>query len=612
MASPAANIGDPRLPPPSRHSDHEHGDMGAGTAPGLSHEGGSRTRARIGRTVDALARRATDGIRHPSPFTRALAVVVLTVTFVSALTYYGAREFAGRAAESRGAAEAQSIASHSGRLATGDAYAAYLQILRFAADPVVASPVTTAPERRGALHQLLFENTNMFDSLVVADLRGRMLTTTDASISGVRGSEAYLEARATVGPANSDIMLDADVAYVEFAAPLLGADGEPWGILVGRSTPGRVWTNTLHASVDGSRNVILNSDGRFSAGVAESAIGTPWRGQPLPNGTVRADISGTDSICGLHAIGRDTIIDRGWNVAACLPVALVRGEHSQAIGNLALVTLAGAVLAIIVTGGALRFVLQARPPLLMLPSPSGDVTHPDENSGTTGQPTPAAADTAEARRGATVQPGALALIEAYEERNARVAAHLREAVRAKLLTGTTQAGESYRLAPTDPAIAKDLHDRAMQQLDEARERDLRHVSQEIHPDLVRLGLPAALRGLARDLADVIDLVLDVDFTADAVDGGDDRRSLDDGRRRAAYRLALDAARTLASAGAAMATLRLRREDGRLELSLEAETSGEVEPERLTASRLTLEAYGGDVTAAAAAGHAFVRGTLPVE
>ena len=67
------------------------------------------------------------------------------------------------------------------------------------------------------------------------------------------------------------------------------------------------------------------------------------------------------SICGLAPIGRDTQIDRGLNVASCLPTSLIEAEHGHAMGKQGLVTLAAAVLAVVLGIGLLLLFGRAGP-----------------------------------------------------------------------------------------------------------------------------------------------------------------------------------------------------------------------------------------------------------
>jgi len=590
-------------------------------------------------------------LRRPAATQTAIAALALAVAFVAVIAYYGARTFTGRAADERAANEATSFAAHSGKLATGDAFDGYIQILRYAEDPVLTARAASARDRSDAMQRLLYLNTNKFSSLTIADRSGIVLATTEPSITGMRDSFVFAETRANLGPANSDVVLPSpgSAGYVEYGAPLHDPDGAVWAFLIARGDPARLFTPALAATVDGSRNVIINSQGEFAAGVPDASIGQPWRGSSVGDGGIRANIDGVDSICGLAPIGRDTQIDRGLNVASCLPATLIQVEHAHAMGKQGLVTLAAAVLAVVLGAGLLR--LAHAPRVATSPAPreaaEAQALPPepaDLGAAFTGEAVsaPDAADPApadapgELDAGAALhaadEPGtpdrdadrepapdppeplpsvvvnadvdALALIEAFEERNARLATRLRDGVQARLLIAATRATEAFRAAGEDHvdaeledavhARARELHELAMQDIDDVRQRELRAIGQELHPGLVRLGLPGALRALAKDLADEIGVTLDVDPAADRLGAA----GLPPPLRLALYRFALEASRVVATGDEPACTVTVRRHDGAVSVAVASEgTDARIAfDRRLTAMTLALEAYGGTVEA----------------
>ena len=554
--------------------------------PGTS-QGGDGARARYGRA--RVFGRALPNWRPSitfSPFALALALAAAAVVALGALTYYGAREFSGRAADRRAAEEATSLARHSATLATGDAFDGYLQILRYAEDPAVRDPATPREERRAAMWQLLFLNTNDFVALAVADNEGRVLASTDPAMEHISGSPAYLETRASDNPANSDIIVPepGKPGYVEFTAALHDTDGSVWGIIFGRADPERLWRSTLKASVDGSHNIIINNQGMMATGVPVADLGSAWAGRPANDGSVRATIAGVDSICGLGPIGESTRIDRGWHVAACLPASLIQAQNQDALDRQELITVAGAVLIIALAAAALRAILAPRTPVLMLaaPAPAPDDTQEETPAAPSMPPAPA------------VDVDAIELIRAYEKRNARLGGQLRDAIKARLLIVASQEDEAFRLAGADDDLARTLHDSAMEELERVREVELRTLGDELHPEVVRLGLPAALKALRRNLEDLLSLRLDIDPRADPLGPADGQRAFDESRRLILYRLALESVRLFAAAGARSCVLTLVRTDHGASISLE----GPVDPESsfdvagLDATRIAVDAYGG--------------------
>jgi hypothetical protein len=551
--------------------------------------------------LPALARRSgalRAGLPTVSPHLQAITVAAAALAFLAALTYYASGTFTGQAADRRGAAEAQSLARLSGRLATADAYNAYLEMLRYAADPAVRAPATRPDVRRAAMQQLLYVNTNNLSTLIVADRSGLVIASTDPAILDVRDSTAFQDARSTFVASNSDVIFppDGGRGYVDFATPLTDAAGTTWAILVGRADPARLWAPMLLSQADASRSVVISGDGRIAAGVPDPLLGRPWQGQPLPGDSVRTPIDGHDSICGLSPIGQGSRIDRGFTVATCLPASVIEGEQRRALDRQAIVTAAGLVLALVLAAAALVFANRRPRPLLMLAAPHDGEAEERPEAAEPMAPPPSEPDGPPTGAEAPAMPPAVdvdaaALIEAYERRNERIAELLREDLRARLLVSGTQAAEAFRRASPDDDEAVSLHAQALEELEGVRDRELRRIEQELYPAVVRLGLPNALKALRRDLAGDIDLTLELDPLADALDEDEGRAAIDVPRRVVLYRFVLETARALAEAGATSAFVTLSRRDGEISLCVTSAEASVEEP-AFDASRLALEAYGG--------------------
>jgi hypothetical protein len=585
-------------------------------------------------------------LRRPSPFAVAVLAVALAVTFVGVLTYYSARKFTHDAADLRASEEALSLAEQSAYTATGDAFNGYLQILRYADDPVIRAYTSTEKQRRTAMQQQLLLYTNKLDALAIVARDGTIFATTDPSITDMKDSEAFNKTRASLNPTNSDIVLpgDSGPGYVEFTAPLRLADGAVWAILYARAQPDVLWRTTLRTSVDGSRNVILNSDGLFAAGVPDGMLRRPWRGAPLDNGGVRADIVGVDSICGLGTIGADTQIDHGWHVASCMPISLIQRQADRAMGQQALVAAAGAVLAVVVAGGLLWVTLNGRGgPASTMREPAPAAAHateadvwsrddepgadpsiehepnveqiagdpdvglnssdpdgesvpaPDMGESSAGdEPATAPLTSIERTQVIVADVDALALIDAYERRAERASRQLRESVQARLMIVSTQIDEADRMRESDPERAAHLHEAAMNELATVRERELRSLGQELHPGFVRLGLPGALRAFQKELAGTIELSLDVDPASDAPKASEQRIAIDPARRLVAFRTARNSVSALRDSGATRIDLSLSRDGDLLHLRVEAAIERDVafDGAALSADALALTAYGG--------------------
>lgn len=598
-------------------TEDRYEDMGATGIPDQSQGSDSHARGNE-RFALVLEIAGTLTSHRPSRFVAALLVLCAAIASVAALTYFGARTFTSRAAEERAAAESMSFATHSSLLATGDAFSGYVQILRYSEDPVVRTQAAEPQQRRDAMQQLLWLNTNRMSSLAVVDRSGLVLLSTDGQVRNVKASAAFNTSRANLGPANSDIIVSDDGAtsYVEFAAPLREADGAVWGFLYARADPGQLWRDTLNATIDGGHNVIINSEGRFAAGVPSAQIGQPWRGAPYANGSVRADIAGTDSICGLGAIGKDTQIDHGWFVASCLPVSLISIESQRALGNQGLVTIAGAVLAAVIAAAYLKVILRGPTvdaPAIESEASASEETGPDDLTTPVLQgslddapaverrePTPAVEPVVEDARPAPIvvmaDVDALRLIEAYERRNARLSEELRETIQARLMIAATQAEEAYRIAAADPERAAELHREAIEEIESVRERELRGIGQELHPSLVRLGLPGALRSMQKEFAGRIDLRLSIDANVDSTSSRGGRITIDPRLRLALYRIVRDAARALIDAGATFADIALTRDSLEVTLAVSGDATGAfAASDTLPADELAVAAFGGTLT-----------------
>jgi len=540
------------------------------------------------RLASLVPRQPSTNALRSSSFAAALTIVALAVAFVGALTYFGADEFSGRAADRRAAAEAGSLAELAGRMATADAFNGYIELLRYADDPTVRDRGSTREQRIAAMRQMLYLNTNNMASLTIADRAGTVLASTDPALTSVRGGAAFEATRQTLAPSSSDVVLaPGPASYVEFASPLKDPDGATWAILVGRADPERLWRGTLAASVDGSRTIIINGDGRLAAGVPPELVGATWRGNPLKRGGIAANVGGVDSICGLSTVGAGSQIDQGQVVAACLPASLVEAEHAQATEKQRLITVGGVVLALVAAGAMTWTVFGRRRPLLMLPPPREEAR--------AAPPAAEAPDPGPLRPVVQADVDAVTVIQAYEERSARIAEQLREAVRARLLVASARADEAYRMAADGGGSS--AHAEAMDEIERVRDRELRALEQELSPSVLRLGLPTALRSLRKDVAGTIGVTLDIDPLADTVSDDGDRTPIDAGRRIVLYRFAQDTLREFAAAGIRACRLSLHRSDEEIVLALRSESEGEAgglpEP-LLAASRVAVASYAGEL------------------
>jgi hypothetical protein len=563
---------------------------------------------RIVRGIAGAATHAIAAIRRagrgPRP-TFLVPVVAILASAAAALSVAGfaAREMEGHSARQRAAVEAASLSQESGRAATADAFTGYIQLLRDADEPLVSAPDTSPAERAPALQRLLEVNTNRFSGLAVLALDGRVEATAGSGIDDPAVSEAFAAVRANHGNANSDIVLtEAGRAYVDYATVLVDGEFHAWGVLVARAEAARLWQTTLAASLDGGRNIIVNQRGDFSAGVGSELVGQPWTASDFAAGAVRSRADGIDSICGLHAIAADTQIDHGWNIAACIPADRVLAGAHAGMQRFALISAAAFAVVVAVAAFAL-YALYARPRAVANPEPDLGPAAPE--------PIPEPDDDLPvALVAAPVDPRAL--IDAYEARNARLATRLRESVQVKLMVATARLSEAEKASKQGAEFGDGLRERAIAELDALNEHDLRAIGQELFPDLVRLGLPAALHALRKDVAEDIQVDIEAEATIDSVDETTGRASIDQGRRMAIYRAALETVRALAAAGVKQCALSLRSLLPGLELVVQAEAIDGPFSFDLNAAALTAEAYGGSLTLEGDEGRILVRALFPGE
>lgn len=523
----------------------------------------------------------------------AVLVAVAASTFLT--TLIAERSYAGDR-NARASAQANSYAEHSGLLATGDAFGGYIQILRDAEDPEVALATVPSDVRTAALRRLLELNTNRFSGLAVVDLNGVVVAATGVDVLDAPASQAYTTVRANRGNANSDIVLpEGGGAYVDYATILIDPVFGPWGVLIARAEPSQLWQSTLAASIDGGQNVIINRNGQLAAGITPEVIGTTWSASEFGSDAYRSTVAGVDSVCGLAPIARDTQIDHDWNVASCLPASVVLASGT-ASNSTALLSGLVALALVVVATVALLFVARRSPPDGIVADDGAgekDVAlvevEPEEQAASVAppiQPTFAIPDeVAEART----------IIEAFEERNARIAGQLRESVQARLLVASSRVEEGLTLLEDDAQLATVMLERAAHELDDLNEHELRALGQELHPDLVRLGLPAALRALRKDIAAVIEVDVTVDSEADSLDEASGR-AIDMPRRIVLHRVASETLRLFADAGLEDCTLELERTSSRLWLGLKGHGSPEgFDADRLAACAVAIQAYGGNQT-----------------
>jgi signal peptidase len=305
-----------------------------------------RARRRRSGTSSALV------IRLPWIFLSGLGVASIAMAAVAAFSYATAPRPSRQPQQQRLDREIESISALSAKLARSEALSGDTQVAQYVTDPALRNAQASEAERLGALRQAILQDTNTLSALAVIDLNGKVITSTDASITDVHDSQAFLVTRASDRISSSDaVLFDGRHGYIDYAAPVRTASGTTWAVLLGRADPMRVFANTLSASVDDSTNLILTGDDRLVGGVTDSLLGTPWHAQQASAGAVRASIDGNDVLCQMTSIGAGTDVDHKLQVASCLPISLAAltagpdyGRYGlYVIGFTAAATLAAAI-----------------------------------------------------------------------------------------------------------------------------------------------------------------------------------------------------------------------------------------------------------------------------
>lgn len=128
-----------------------------------------------------------------------------------------------------------------------------------------------------------------------------------------------------------------------------------------------------------------------------------------------------------------------------------------------------------------------------------------------------------------------ALITAEERVKQQVAELLHGPVQTGLLLASLNIGKSLDLIRTAPDEAQALLQQVRRDVDKLREHDVRHVSRLLHPSVLRVGVAAAVRALARQFRDHIHVDVYTDGTFAEMDCID-MAGLPSSWRLASYRI----------------------------------------------------------------------------
>ncbi len=160
------------------------------------------------------------------------------------------------------------------------------------------------------------------------------------------------------------------------------------------------------------------------------------------------------------------------------------------------------------------------------------------------------------------------LVAAQESVRREMADYLHGHVQSKLLALSLSLGLCQQSLTQDPAAASLMLERVQSELQKVQDEDLRQVSRELYPAIIKMGLVPAMRSLVSRFSDLVEIDLFIDTKFEQLDRGGEA-ALPEKRRLVVYRVAEEALNnTLKHARATSVRVRLMYlEPGLLVLSL---------------------------------------------
>ena len=131
------------------------------------------------------------------------------------------------------------------------------------------------------------------------------------------------------------------------------------------------------------------------------------------------------------------------------------------------------------------------------------------------------------------------LVAAQESLRREMADYLHGHVQSKLLALSLSLGLCQQSLTQDPAAASLMLERVQRELQKVQDEDLRQVSRELYPAIIKMGLVPAIRSLVNRFSELIaiDLVIDSKFEQLDREG---ESALPEKRRLGVYRIAEEA------------------------------------------------------------------------
>jgi signal peptidase len=273
----------------------------------------NHTRERLGlprvATVVALPRRAA----RPSVAVAVIALLAMGVPAAAVTLSYSPPRPADAGNGARAASDAAALAQENSHVLAaalgGDA-----ALSQAAADATLRYPDAEPTQVEAALRRALDEGAGA--ALALIGLDGQVIATTDAQISDVHDSGAFLMALAGGASAWSKAPPSAAHAgqIIDHAVPVTSDDGTMLAVLLARSDALRTLGAALPQASGASRNLIISGEGLVLGGsgaLAEQAWAASDR-------AVRVSFDGAPSVCAAGPVGANAPLDLGLRVVSCV------------------------------------------------------------------------------------------------------------------------------------------------------------------------------------------------------------------------------------------------------------------------------------------------------
>lgn len=166
------------------------------------------------------------------------------------------------------------------------------------------------------------------------------------------------------------------------------------------------------------------------------------------------------------------------------------------------------------------------------------------------------------------------IVIAQETVRREIASHLHGPVQTRLLMLRKNLEECQRITESQPERAIAMFAQVNEELDRLQSEEIRDISHQLHPSIIRLGLPAALRSLCDRFATLVPITLEIKQEVDHLEDPANPLISED-VRLALYRLAEEAMNNVIKhARASQVMLCLRQPNhGQIELSVEDDGIG---------------------------------------